>query len=244
MRTIQLCKVGHALRTVLTMLCLAILFPVLAQAQNRASGTVVDEMGEPMIGVAVVELGTTNGTVTDLDGNFDLAVKSGATLQFSFVGYTTQNAKAATGMKITLEEDNKLLEETVVIGYGVQKKSSLTGAVSSVKSEDMEARTITDASQALQGKTAGVQLSGSAGPGGQPTVRIRGIGSNGSSDPLCVIDGRIARSIRGIDPNDIESMEVLKDGASAAIYGASPEHRQDARPDGLAGVYQLLREGE
>ena len=221
MRTIQLCKVGHALRTVLTMLCLTALFPVLAQAQNRASGTVVDEMGEPMIGVAVVELGTTNGTVTDLDGNFDLAVKSGATLQFSFVGYTTKNMKAATGMKITLEEDNKLLEETVVIGYGVQKKSSLTGAVSSVKSEDMEARTITDASQALQGKTAGVQLSGSAGPGGQPTVRIRGIGSNGSSDPLYVIDGRIARSIRGIDPNDIESMEVLKDGASAAIYGAS-----------------------
>ena len=109
----------------------------------------------------------------------------------------------------------------MVIGYGVQKKSSLTGAVSSVKSEDMEARTITDASQALQGKTAGVQLSGSSSPGGQPTVRIRGIGSNGSSDPLYVIDGRIARSIRGIDPNDIESMEVLKDGASAAIYGAS-----------------------
>ena len=101
MRTIQLCKVGHALRTVLTMLCLAILFPVLAQAQNRASGTVIDEMGEPMIGVAVVEIGTTNGTVTDLDGNFDLAVKAGATLQFSFVGYTTQNVKAATGMKIT-----------------------------------------------------------------------------------------------------------------------------------------------
>ena len=221
MRTIQLCKVGHALRTVLTMLCLTALFPVLAQAQNRASGTVIDEMGEPMIGVAVVELGTTNGTVTDLDGNFDLAVKSGATLQFSFVGYTTKNVKAATGMKVTLEEDNKLLEETVVIGYGVQKKSSLTGAVSSVKSEDMEARTITDASQALQGKTAGVQLSGSSSPGGQPTVRIRGIGSNGSSDPLYVIDGRIARSIRGIDPNDIESMEVLKDGASAAIYGAS-----------------------
>ena len=221
MRTIQLCKVGRALRTVLTMLCLTALFPVLAQAQNRASGTVIDELGEPMIGVAVVELGTTNGTVTDLDGKFDLAVKSGATLQFSFVGYTTQNVKAANGMKITLIEDNKLLEETVVIGYGVQKKSSLTGAVSSVKSEDMEARTITDASQALQGKTAGVQLSGSAGPGGQPTVRIRGIGSNGSSDPLYVIDGRIAKSIRGIDPNDIESMEVLKDGASAAIYGAS-----------------------
>ena len=222
MRTIQLCKVGHALRTVLTMLCLTALFPVLAQAQNRASGTVIDELGEPMIGVAVVELGTTNGTVTDLDGNFDLAVNAGANLQFSFVGYTTQTVKAATGMKITLVEDNKLLEETVVIGYGVQKKSSLTGAVSSVKSEDMQARTITNASQALQGKTAGVQvLSSSAKPGASPSVRIRGVSSNGDSSPLYVVDGRVASDIGGIDPNDIESMEVLKDGASAAIYGAA-----------------------
>lgn len=110
----------------------------------------------------------------------------------------------------------------VVVGYGVQKKSSLTGAVSSVKSEDMEARTITRAEQALQGKTAGVQvLSASAKPGASPQVRIRGISSNGSCDPLYVVDGRIASDIGGIDPNDIESMEVLKDGASAAIYGAA-----------------------
>ena len=121
-----------------------------------------------------------------------------------------------------MKEDTKTLDEVVVVGYGVQKKSSLTGAVSSVKAEDMEARTITRAEQALQGKTAGVSvLSASAKPGSGPSVRIRGISSNGSCDPLYVVDGRVTSNIGGIDPNDIESMEVLKDGASAAIYGAA-----------------------
>ena len=193
----------------------------MAMGQTKASGVVIDNFGDPVLGASVVEKGTTNGCTTDLDGKFELTVNKGATLVISFVGFTSQELKAAANMNVTLEEDSKTLEETIVVGYGVQKKSSLTGAVSQVKSEDMQARTITDASQALQGKTAGVQLSGSAGPGGQATVRIRGVGSNGASDPLYVIDGRIAKSIRGIDPNDIESMEVLKDGASAAIYGAS-----------------------
>ena len=123
---------------------------------------------------------------------------------------------------IVLEEDQKLLDEVVVVGYGVQKKSSVTGAISQVKNEDMQNRTITRPEQALQGKTAGVQIfQSSASPGASPTVRIRGINSNGSCDPLYVVDGRIASDIGGIDPNDIESMEVLKDAASAAIYGAA-----------------------
>ena len=221
MKTIHKCIEGRTFRSLLSMLCLALLFPVMAMAQTKASGVVIDDLGEPVLGATILEKGTQNGTVTDLDGKFELTVKNGAVLQISFVGYATQEVKAAQGLNITLKEDSEMLEETVVVGYGVQKKSSLTGAVSQVKSEDMQARTITDASQALQGKTAGVQMSGSAGPGGQPTIRIRGVGSNGSSDPLYVIDGRIAKSIRGIDPNDIESMEILKDGASAAIYGAS-----------------------
>lgn len=212
---------GRTFRSILSMLCLALLFPVMAMGQTKASGVVIDNFGDPVLGASVVEKGTTNGCTTDFDGKFELTVNKGATLVISFVGFTSQELKAAANMNVTLEEDSKTLEETIVVGYGVQKKSSLTGAVSQVKSEDMQARTITDASQALQGKTAGVQLSGSAGPGGQATVRIRGVGSNGASDPLYVIDGRIAKSIRGIDPNDIESMEVLKDGASAAIYGAS-----------------------
>ncbi len=210
------------LNTAASLCCLSLCVPAIASAQIKVTGTVVDDLGEPVIGASVLEKGTTNGTVTDLDGNFAFTTtKNGATLVISYIGYDSQEVAAAAGLNIKLEEDRRALEETVVVGYGVQKKSSLTGAVSSVKSEDMQARTITDASQALQGKTAGVQMSGSAGPGGQPTIRIRGIGSNGSSDPLYVIDGRIAKSIRGIDPNDIESMEILKDGASAAIYGAS-----------------------
>ena len=213
---------GRIFRSILSMLCLALLFPAMAMGQTKASGVVIDNFGDPVLGASVVEKGTTNGCTTDLDGKFELTVKNGATIVISFVGFTSQELKAAANMNVTLEEDSKTLEETIVVGYGVQKKSSLTGAVSQVKSEDMQARTITNANQALQGKTAGVQvLSSSAKPGASPSVRIRGISSNGDSSPLYVVDGRIAGDIGGIDPNDIESMEVLKDGASAAIYGAA-----------------------
>lgn len=196
---------------------------MLAQGLIKVTGRITDELNEPMIGVSVLEKGTANGVITDMDGNYALSVREGAIIIYSYIGYITQEKKAVAGvMDITLKEDSKTLEEVVVVGYGVQKKSSLTGAVSSVKAEDMEARTITRAEQALQGKTAGVQvLSASAKPGASPSVRIRGVSSNGASDPLYVVDGRIASDIGGIDPNDIESMEVLKDGASAAIYGAA-----------------------
>lgn len=201
--------------TVISALC--------AFAQNKSiTGTVVDAQGAPMIGVAVMEKGTSNGTITDLDGNYVITVNQGATLVFQSIGFTTQELAASESpLNVTLQEDSELLEEVVVVGYGVQKKSDLTGAISQVKSEDMENRTITTAAQALQGKTAGVQvLSSSARPGASPSVRIRGVSSNSDSSPLYVIDGRIG-SIAGIDPNDIESMEVLKDAASAAIYGVA-----------------------
>ncbi|MGM9743175.1 MAG: SusC/RagA family TonB-linked outer membrane protein [Candidatus Cryptobacteroides sp.] len=192
-----------------------------AQERVTASGTVIDENKIPMIGVSVIEKGTHNGTMTDIDGNWSMEVAEGAILEFSYIGYTSVELPAAAGMNLQMEVDTRLLEEVVVVGYGVQKKSSLTGSVSQVKAEDMEARTITSAGQALQGKTSGVQvLSGSAKPGASPSIRIRGVSSNNSSDPLYVVDGRLAKDISGIDPNDIESMEVLKDGASAAIYGA------------------------
>lgn len=211
-------------RTLLLTVLLNLLMVPLAMAQGtvKVSGTVVDAMGEPLVGVSVSEKGTHNGAITNLDGVYQLQVKSGSTLVFSYIGYQTKELKAKEGvLNVSLVDDNKVLDDVVVVGYGVQKKSSLTGAVSQVKSEDMEARTITRPEQALQGKTAGVQvLSSSAKPGASPQVRIRGISSNGSCDPLYVVDGRIASDIGGIDPNDIESMEVLKDGASAAIYGA------------------------
>jgi len=223
MKRIQNCFGGQTFKSLLSMLCLTLLLPVLAFAQVKTTGVVSDKAtGEPIIGATVLEKGTTNGTVTDIDGNFALTVKNGATLVVSYVGYDAQEVKAAAKVNVILAEDSKQLEETVVVGYGVQKKSSLTGSVSQVKSEDMQARTITNANQALQGKTAGVQvLSASAKPGASPSVRIRGIASNGDSSPLYVVDGRVASDIGGIDPNDIESMEVLKDGASAAIYGAA-----------------------
>lgn len=194
-----------------------------AQQKFKVSGRIVDQKTQdPLIGVSIMEKGTSNGIMSDLNGHYALTVNKGATLIFTYVGYQTVQKVANTPiLNISLSEDSKTLDEVVVVGYGVQKRSSLTGSVSQVKSEDMVARTITTAGQALQGKTAGVEvLSASARPGSSPTIRIRGISSNGSSDPLFVVDGRISSDISGIDPNDIESMEVLKDAASAAIYGS------------------------
>ena len=220
----QVLKNNAGRRLAAAMLCFLLGLPLmLAQAQQlTVKGYVKDTMGEPMFGVSVLEKGTTNGIITDLDGNFTLEVNKGATLVLSYIGYVTQELKAAATLNVTLKEDAQALEEVVVVGYGVQKKSSLTGAVSQVKAEDMEARTITRPEMALQGKTSGVQvLSSSAKPGASPSVRIRGVSSNGDSSPLYVVDGRIATHIAGLAPNDIESIEVLKDGASAAIYGAA-----------------------
>lgn len=203
-----------------------LLSPVLnlsAQDMVRVEGRVVDEQNQPMITVGVVQKGTSNGVMTDIDGNYSISVPNGSTLEFLSLGYRTEE-RTVDGdavINVRLFADILSLDETVVVGYGVQKKSDITGSISQVKSDEISNRTITSPVAALQGKTAGVQiLSSSAAPGSSPTVRIRGISSNGSSDPLYVVDGRIASSISGIDPNDIESMEVLKDGASAAIYGA------------------------
>ncbi len=209
----------------MTTLALSLLVGWSAAAQQRVtiSGVVVDDQNEPMIAAGVVQKGTTNGTITDLDGSFTLTVPAGAVIEFSSVGYVTVEHVATKTETITIkmETDTQMIEETVVVGYGVQKKSDVTGAISQVKSEDIQNRTIASPEQALQGKTAGVQaFASSARPGATPAIRVRGISSNNDSNPLYVVDGRLTSSIAGIDPNDIESMEVLKDGASAAIYGA------------------------
>ena len=203
------------------LLILAGSFSASAQGKLTVTGKVIDELNSPMVGVSVIEKGTQNGVMTDGNGKYTITVNPGSVVEFSYIGYLTVDKNAINGtINVNMEPDTQMLEETVVVGYGVQKKSSLTGSVSQVKSEDIAGRTITTASQALQGKTAGVQiLTSSAKPGASPAIRVRGIGSNGASDPLVVVDGRIG-SLAGIDPNDIESMEVLKDGASAAIYGA------------------------
>ena len=211
-------------KTILSLLCLSIFsFALSAQSTIKVTGKVTDKQNFPMFGVGVFEKGTQNGVITDMDGNYSINVPQGAIIVFSSIGFTTREKIANTdNINVVLSEDQELLDEVVVVGYGVQKKSSVTGAISQVKSEDMQNRTITRPEQALQGKTAGVQIfQSSASPGASPTVRIRGINSNGSCDPLYVVDGIITSDIGGIDPNDIESLEVLKDAASAAIYGAA-----------------------
>ena len=209
----------------LTVIALSLLVGAALSAQERVTltGRVIDDSNEPLIGAGVVQQGTNNGAITDLDGNYKLTVPAGSVVEFSCVGFVSQKvtASASGTVNIKLEPDRLMIEETVVVGYGVQKKSDVTGAISQVKSEDIANRTIASPEQALQGKTAGVQaFASSARPGATPAIRVRGISSNNDSNPLYVVDGRLTNSIAGIDPNDIESMEVLKDGASAAIYGA------------------------
>ena len=194
-----------------------------ALAQNAPiRGTVVDAGNEPVIGAAVMVPGTTTGATTNLDGKFELRVAPGTTLEVSCIGYTTKRVAAANGMTVVLEDDTEMLEETVVIGYGVQKKSDLTGAVASVRQDDLQNRSTTDAAAALQGKAAGIQIINTSGaPGEGASIRVRGYSSNsGSIGPLLIVDGLKVDNIQYLDPSMIESMEVLKDAASAAIYGA------------------------
>ena len=203
------------------MMLMALFMSITSFAQG-IKGTVIDENGEPVIGATVAEKSNPkNATITDFDGNFTVNVNAGKIIQIPYIGYETQETAAKNGMTIKLRPDNKVLDEVVVVGYGVQKKSSVTGAISQVKPEDMENRTIANAQQALQGKTSGVQIiQSSAAPGSSPTIRVRGYSSNSSSEPLFVVDGVRLGDISGIDPSTIASMEILKDAASAAIYGA------------------------
>ena len=198
-----------------------------ASAQNRTiSGKVVDAGGLPVIGAAVTVVGNSRiGAATDMDGAFTLSVPAGASISVESIGYKGQVIAVGdrTVFDIVLQDDTEMLEETVVIGYGVQRKSDLTGAVASVKSEDLADRSTADAAAALQGKAAGVQIFNDSGaPGEGSSIRVRGISSNSGSGlgPLLIVDGLKVDNINYLDPSMIESMEVLKDAASAAIYGA------------------------
>lgn len=199
------------------------MFPVLGDAQTiEISGTVLDSGKTPIIGASVLEKGTTNGIITDIDGNFTLSVSPNGTLSISYVGYQTQeiHINGKTVFNITLKEDNELLDEVIVVGYGTMKKSDMTGAISSVDVEELTKRATTNPAEALQGKIAGVNImkaGGNAGAG--VSVKIRGVKSFGDNEPLYIIDG-FPGDINNVNPSDIQSMEVLKDGAAAAIYGS------------------------
>lgn len=190
----------------------------------KASGVVVDSAGEPVIGAGVVIEGSTNGTITDVDGRWELVVPSTTTkIVISSLGYKEQivAAGSTSARTVTLQEDSQMLQETVVVGYGVQKKVNLTGAVAMVNSEEMNARPISSVASGLQGLLPGVTVVNSSSQPGQAntTIRVRGVGTIGNSNPLILIDG-IEGDISSINPEDIESVSVLKDAASSAIYGA------------------------
>lgn len=193
-------------------------------SQIMAAGTVVDAQGQPIVGASVIEQGTRNGVVTDADGKFLLSVKSGAQLEISCIGYATKVVPASAKMTVILDEDSQFLEEVVVVGYGTQKKANLTGAVASVDvAKTVESRPIADIGRALQGAVPGLTVTtGSGEIGGAPTIKIRGSVSspNGSGNPLILVDNVEIDDISLVNPDDIESISVLKDAASSSIYGA------------------------
>lgn len=207
-----------------SLLLISFLFGLAVQAQLNVKGTILDTDNIPLIGASVVEKGTTNGVITDIDGNFDLKVSDASSiLVITYVGLTTKeiNADVTNPIIIILEENTKLVEEVVVIGYGTQKRSNISGSVGVVTAEEITETPVLRVEQAIQGRTAGVQVTQNSGsPGSGLTVRVRGTGTITDSNPLYVVDGVIVEGMDFLNPNDIETISVLKDAASAAIYGA------------------------
>ena len=188
---------------------------------QEIGGNVVDATGEPVIGATVMEKGTSNGTVTDFDGNFKLKVAAGKTLTFSYIGLQTQELPAADGMKVTMQDDALALNEVVVTGYTTQRKADLTGAVSVVSVGELAKQNENNPIKAMQGRVPGMNISADGAPSGSATVRIRGIGTLNNNDPLYIIDGVPTKAgMHELNGNDIESIQVLKDAASASIYGS------------------------
>ena len=195
-----------------------------AQQTIKVKGQVVDQTGEPLIGATVRVKGAQSGSVTDLDGNFEIDAASNATLVVSYVGYKDREIAVrgrAVIEQIQMESDDNVLEQVVVVGYGTQKKADLTGAVSVVNAEELKRVSNSNISTMLEGKVAGVQITSDGQPGADPSVKIRGLGTFGSTAPLYVIDGvPMGTTIRDFSPNDIETIQVLKDASAGAIYGS------------------------
>ena len=213
---------GFERRLLLIMWGLFLSLSAFAQ-QISIKGHVVDAAGEPVIGASVVEESTTNGTITDIDGNFSLKVSPKSMLTVSFIGYATQTVpvNGKTSLTITLKEDTEVLDEVVVIGYGTMKKSDLTGAISSVSSKDLMKQPSPSLGAALQGRATGLQVISSGAPGDNVSMKIRGIGSINNSDPLLVIDGVPTDvPLNMINMDDVETVDVLKDASATAIYGS------------------------
>ena len=193
----------------------------LMYAQTEIKGTVVDTKGETIIGATVMEKGTSNGTITDFDGNFTIKVKEGAILVFTYIGYQTIEVPAQQDMKVTMVDDAEVLQEVVVTGYTTQRKADLTGAISTVSVDEIAKQNENNPMKALQGRVPGMNITADGNPSGAATVRIRGVGTLNDNDPLYIIDGVPTKAgMHELNGNDIESIQVLKDAASASIYGS------------------------
>lgn len=228
-----------------------------SMAQTRVTGKVVDESDEPVIGASIQIKGTSQGTVSDIDGTFTLSVPAGSnTLVVSYVGMLTQEVAASPNMKIVLQEDVDVLEEVVVVGYGTQAKKDITGSVAVVSTDQLTEVPVATFAEALQGKASGVYVSTTGAPGSSSTIRIRGVGSVNGSDPLIVVDGVSNVSVDAVNPNDIESLQVLKDASATAIYGAQGANgviiittKQGSKDrirvsyDGYAGIAKMANTG-
>ena len=191
-------------------------------AQSKVSGTVKDANGEPLIGVSVMEVGTNNGAVTDMNGNYTLNVKPGAKLKLSYIGFTPKTVKAGSNSQIVLQEDNTALNEVVVVGYGTMRRKDVTSSITTVKAEDLNQGVFTDPGQMLQGKVPGFVVSSTADPNGSPTITLRGASTlrTGAMSPYYVVDGIPGVDISIVSPEDIESIDVLRDATATAIYGS------------------------
>lgn len=214
-------KLSSQVLTWLFLFCLTLPAQMLAQT-STVTGTVSDKTGEPVIGATVMVKGTSTGTSTDINGSFTIKAAPKATLLFSYVGYSPKeiNIDGRSVVNVTLEEDDQLLDEVIVVGYGTMKKSDMTGAISSVSGSDLAKRSTTNPAEALQGKIAGVNIQKAGGNAGAGvSVKIRGVKTFGDNEPLYIIDG-FPGDINSVNPQDIQSLEVLKDGAAAAIYGS------------------------
>lgn len=203
---------------------LFLLSSTLAFAQNRVTGVVTDKTGEPLIGVNVLEKGTTNGTVTDIDGKFTVDMPQGKTLVFSFIGFVTQEIKVTSNVvNVVLNEDTKTLDEVVVIGYGSMTRKDVTSSITTVKAEDLNVGVYTSPAQLLQGKVPGLTIANTSDPNGSPSISLRGASSLRSGEamePYYVIDGVPGVSLSLVAPEDIESIDVLRDASATAIYGS------------------------
>lgn len=196
---------------------------VMAFAQKQIAGTVKDVGGEPLVGVSIVEIGTNNGTVTDIDGNYTISTHPDATLRFSYVGYVTQEMKVKPVMSVVLIEDSQVLGEVVVVGYGSMQRKDVTSSITTIKSDDLNVGVMTSPGQMLQGKVPGLVVTTSGNPNATPSITLRGASTLRTGDaqsPYYIVDGIPGVDLSLVSADDIESIDVLRDATATAIYGS------------------------